>query len=402
MKFHNKIKTIILACLIMASNATLAALTFDQWTVTTGGADVGVISGCPTSATVSVSCTTLVAGEGFLQQQVDFAADAINNIPAASYIQTIITDPTANTTDPTTLPYKDESFIQLNGQDGIVAKQNVSDTTARYTFTSSSELYTGWGVNETPTGSSDVNIIQGFSDIGVASVFGDEFTSSFGLHVDLNSAGDQIGKSMTIGQVVEMGGAVDTNNNPIVNTSDVQRFIVEQRSGTLQQAGGNGGFVLGSTTFDASSAPLNGTAGSDAIGVTAGAATWQDGDDVMLVWLGQKISASAPGSSGGLSVFGYESVTVVEGIDPATIDTTQTPTGTAAQFASTFSTTLPGTISATVDNNNPFNWDEVTFGAGTTPILPTPADNTGTVQVPNYVDNGACEVAGSSATCVNQ
>jgi hypothetical protein len=377
MKLQHSIRTAVLAGLavIAIPYTAQAALTFDSWTVSSGA----ISYTCP----AGITCTTLVTGEGFLQQEYN---DGTN-----SYIQTIITDATASG-NPGSLSYSDESFVRATGTSaGIVGKQTISDnTTPGFTFTSSSELYTGWGVAEKPGNKANLNISQGFIDTGVANVYGDEFSSNFDLKVNLDTSGNQTGKSMSIGQVVEMG------DGSAANTQDIQRFIVEQRAGDLQTQS-NAGFRLGSTSFDVGTGvALNGTDGTSAIGTggdgtaNSGAATWQSGDDVMLVWLGQEVSAQTPGSTGGLSIFGYESVTVVG-------DTTN-PTPTTDQFASTFSTSTPGVDTATVDTSKPFNWDEATFGASTTPILPAPAVDAGGG---TFTDSGACEVSGSTADCLN-
>jgi len=389
MKLQHSIRTTVLAGLavIAVPYSAQAALTFDSWTVGTGGALPGEITyTCP----VGITCTILVTGEGFLQQEYN---DGTN-----SYIQTIITDAAASG-DPTlgNLTYSDESFVRATGTSaGIVGKQVITDnTTAGFTFSSGSELYTGWGVTEKPTGKANLNISQGFTDTGVAGVYGDEFSSNFDLKVNLDTNGNQTGKSMTIGQVVEMGDGITAN------TQDIQRFIVEQRSGDLQTSS-NTGFTLGSTSFDTGTGlAINGTDGTSAIGTSttvsganpdgtpgSGAATWQAGDDVMLVWLGQEVSAQTPGSTGGLSIFGYESVTVVG--DPT--NTVVTPD----QFASTFSTATTVVDTANpITTSNPFNWDEATFGTGTTPILPAPA-----VSGTPVTDSGACEVSGGPG-CLN-
>jgi hypothetical protein len=49
-----------------------------------------------------------------------------------------------------------------------------------------------------------------------------------------------------------------------------------------------------------------------------------------------------------------------------------------------------------ITTSNPFNWDEATFGAGTTPILPAPA-----VSGTPVTDSGACETSGTGLPCLN-
>jgi len=334
-----------------------AALNFGQWTVTTDTTNTGLIAGCPSG--VPADCTVLVTGEGFLQQQYDDGTNV--------YIQTIVTDPTANATDPTTLPYSDESFVRSSGtSNGIAGKQSMSD--ASFNFSGSTTLYTGWAATTDgsikPVNSANLNITQGFTDPG-GTATGDEFSSSFGLKINLDVAGNQTGKSMSIGQIVEMG------NGTVVNSTDIQSFIIEQRSGDmLTNANPAGGFKLGNTSFDVNNNALNGT-NNDPVGTfddnMPNPLTWQaddgstvKGDDVMLVWLGQQVSDSTTG--GGLSKFGFERATV-------TGDTTNASV-TPDQTASTFSTDTTGIDTSVVDGTAPFNWDAATFG--TIPTLPTP------------------------------
>ena len=358
MKLLNTIKIATLTGLaaLALPMAAQAALSFGNWDVgPSGGNAVGEIAGCPSG--VPADCTVLVSGEGFLQQQ--YSDTASGNV----YIQTIVTDPNADATDPATLAYSDESFVRSSGtSSGIAGKQSMSD--ASFNFTGSTTLYTGWAADAAikPSGEANLNITQGFSDNGGAAT-GDEFSSSFGLKINLDGAGNQTGKSMSIGQVVEMGNGID------INTTDIQRFVIEQRSGDVLTTG-NTGFKLGNTSFDASNNALNGTnndpgAFDDAM---PDPLTWQaddgstvKGDDVMLVWLGQQVGDGSAG--GGLSVFGYESATVV--------GNTANASATADQYATTFSTDTPGVGTQTgLTSSAPFNWDIPAFGAA--PTLPTP------------------------------
>ena len=329
--------------------AAQAALNFGNWTVGPVGTDVGVIDGCPSG--VATDCTVLVTGEGFLQQQYDDGTNV--------YIQTIITDPNANcsSTTPTCdeiLPYADESFVRSSGtSSGIAAKQTMSDSTLN--FSGSATLYLGWATAEA-NGAANLNITQGFTDPGNLAVTGDEFSSNFGLKINLDSAGNQTGKSLSMAQTVEMGNGVD------VNTTDIQSFVIEQRAGDLLTDPNPGtGFALGNTSFDPSTGDaLNGTNNNDPNFSAAGMPaplTWTAGDDVMMVWLGQQVSADG----GGLSSFGFERATVD---DPATATKPD-------QEASTFSTdTVIIDTNNPVSPTNPFNWDTVSFGA--VPTLPAP------------------------------
>jgi len=289
---------------------------FDTWTVASG-----VISGCPTA-----SCTPLVEGDGFKQQQV---VDG-----TVRYIQTIITDLGANAANQAAvqaLPYSDESFIQLDASTGILSNQRTTSVTGTSTFTSTSALEMGWAatVDANNVPNPNMNISQGFTDTGGAAT-GDEFQNAFNVKLyivnDVNGNPVVQGKSMTVDQVVEMGDGVT------LNTTDVQRFVIEQRSGNQVATGGQ--LVLAPT----SATTLNG-----------GTVDWVAGDDVMVTWLGQSLN-----TNNGSTLFSYQSA--------KNLTTTGIPS--ANSFAETFSTT------STDVTTTPFAWDATSFGAAPTlPIL---------------------------------
>ena len=100
-----------------------AAPVFDNWSADTGTItpDTGAGSYC---GSTGVSCTPLVSGDGFLQQQV---VDS-----GVTYIQTIITDSGAGAvggTAATGLPYSDESFIRQGATNGIMSQQRSVEST---------------------------------------------------------------------------------------------------------------------------------------------------------------------------------------------------------------------------------------------------------------------------------
>jgi len=328
MKLHNTIKTTALAgfAAAMLPFSANAALTFDSWAVTTGT----IAYTCP----AGITCTTLVSGDGFLQQQyTDSGSGTV-------YIQTIVTEAGATGTGGSAgVNYSDESFIQTGGStSGIAGKQTMADTA--FNFTGSSQLYTGWATSEPGAAAGNLQIAQGFTDAGTA-VAGDEFTSSFGLNINLDTAGNQTGKTMSISQVAWMG------DGATANTTDVQSFVIEQRQGDLLASANSqlNGFQLGNTSFDSAGTPL------------PSPVTWVAGDNVMVVWLGQRVSDGSAG--GGLSTFGYESVTA---------STTATLPGTPT--ATTFSTsTTDPVVDNTVTTASPFNWDSATT-SGAAPVLP--------------------------------
>ncbi len=110
-------KTIILASLA-APDLVMAAspVGYDGWSVTNGNIDT-------TASCTGVTCTTLTADNGFLQQEVDTGT--------YKYIRLILTDPGASG-NPTQLAYTSESLIPFavagaGFQQGLAAKQVIRD-----------------------------------------------------------------------------------------------------------------------------------------------------------------------------------------------------------------------------------------------------------------------------------
>jgi hypothetical protein len=50
-----------------------------------------------------------------------------------------------------------------------------------------------------------------------------------------------------------------------------------------------------------------------------------------------------------------------------------------------------------IDTSKPFNWDEATFGASTTPTLPAPAIDNGDT---TFTDSAACEDSTGNTNCL--
>ncbi len=336
MRTKKRDKWLAKACVLamIAPASAMAVPVFDNWSADNGTItpDTGAGSYC---GSAGVTCTTLVSGNGFLQQEIQDTNDG------ATYIQTIITDTDAGSTGGTpaaSLPYSDESFIRRNQTSGIMSQQRSSEATGTFNFSTTSELYTGWasGTGFKPSGKGNTNITQGFTDTGTA--VGDEFINSFDLRIDIDQATSAVtGKTMSLRQDVGMGdGVVD-------NTTDVQSFLVEQRTGTLLTAGG-------SLTLDATSATNGGTV------------TWVAGDDVMVSWIGQTVNTASPGVASGLSTFGFEGVT--------RIDQSATPVTTTI---STFSTSQVDIVSDGAGGYvTPYDWDTMFGTAPTLPSLPIP------------------------------
>ena len=330
MKIRNTIKSLALvgatAALLPLGSAVAGGPGFGGIVVNSGS--TGTLSGCPANAT----CTPLITGEGFLQQEVTFGGD--------TYVQTVIIDPltgnVATNTDVTTLAFSDITFIQMAGSsNGIKGLQTITDDplnanpndTTGNLFTGTTELLIGtWAAD---VGKANVNITQAFRDNGgTGTAIGatgatqteDDFVNSFSLGLNLAADGSVLGKAMDMTQDVGM-------SDPTVSSpgNDFQRFVIRQRSGDLLT--GAGSLVLD---------PVAGSAG------TGGTATWAAPDDVMVAWLGQRVSLGGLGAS----TFGFQSVNDV----------------TDDVVVSTFSTSSADVTAS------PFAWDATNFGDA--PVLP--------------------------------
>lgn len=306
----------------LASNAA-ALPVFDNWTVSAGNISPGTspADACP----AGFSCETLTTGNGFIQRQL---VDTSANV---TYIQTIITD-TGVSGAPTSLGYRDESFVRLGGTNGILSQQSQSQTDTTGVFTTSSRLANGWA-NPTPGSTSpNMEVTQSFTSAGGAAT-GDEFSNTFHMLIVDGPDGNPLDQSMSINQQIGLGDGVTAS-------TDAQRFVLEERKGnTFVPAPGS--LALAATSFDSSNNALNG-----------GTVTWAAGDDVMVRWIGQRINM---GDTQGISEFGYEGVT--NNTDTANpVDKT------------TFSTTSAGITPQGAGYQSPFDWNS-TFGA-TAPTLP--------------------------------
>ena len=230
--------------------ATSATPGFGSWSATSG-----TLSGCPSGFT----CTELVSGDGFRQVQVD------DDSSADSFVWTTVTD-TGATGTASTLGFSDENFVKTDGSStGIAANQIVNDTTDG-TFNSTVSIQTGFagGGNDT------VDILQSLSaNPDSLADTGDEFDTTFDMTVNLDSAGNQTGRTMDIDQTTALG-----------NSTDSQEFVIRARAGSALTTTGT--LALG---------------GND-IG-------WNANDDILLSWVGQSLSLGSLGAS----LFGFEGLT---------------------------------------------------------------------------------------------
>ena len=333
MKIRNLVKGLALvgatAALLPLGSAVAGGPGFDGINVKTG--TTGELIGCPAGTT----CTPLISGDGFLQQEVRLGTE--------TYIQTIIIDPltgnAASDIDVSTLAFSDITFIQMSGSsNGIKGMQrltddplntNAADTTGNL-FTGTTELLIGTWADD--ASKQDINIVQSFRDnsstgtaIGAAgaSQTEDDFVNTFTLGINLvDGSTVQTGKRMDMVQDVGMASDVASS----APGDDFQRFVIRQRSG--DQMTGAGTLTLAA-------------ASTGSPGATGGSVTWTGTDDVMVTWLGQRVNLGGTGSA----IFGFESIdNLSETADPI----------------STFST------SHAVVTDAPFAWDATNFGTAPT------------------------------------
>lgn len=237
------------SALLVPGSAISATPGFGAWS-----ASNGTISGCPSG----FSCTELVAGDGFRQVQVN------DSNSAASYVWTIVTDTGANGSA-STLPFSDENFVKTDGTStGIAGQQTVNDT-SNGNFNSQVSILTGFAA---VGGVNSVNINQTLTADPTPAP-GDEFSNTFNMKVNLDSAGNQTGRTMQIDQNTALG-----------NSTDHQIFTIRGAQGTMLTSGGS--ITLGGTPV-----------------------AWNAGDDVLLTWVGQGLTLGSLGSS----LFGYEGFT---------------------------------------------------------------------------------------------
>lgn len=297
----------LLACAaVLPLSAQAASPVFDSWSVASGTITAGCGAG--------FSCSVLSSGDGFIQ--VQWVGDGV------TYIQTIVTDPDANGT-PASLAYVDESFVQLGGNNGILAQQRHATSDADGTFTNSSQLAIGWA-NPTPDGNNPtMTISQSFESDGGAAT-GDEFSNSFVMELINGTGGTD--RSITVDQRVGLGDGITA-------ATDVQRFVLEGRQGAFTTAG---------------DLDLGPSFGGATTGVDPAPVTWAAGDDVMVRWLGQQLDLGDQGTS----LFGFQGIV----------------NNTTEVEATTFSTATTGIEPDGAGYEPPFDW-HATFG----PTAPTPA-----------------------------
>ncbi len=278
--------TVAAGAVMLPGTASSATPGFGSW----WSASNGTISGCPSGFT----CTELVSGDGFRQFQIN------DNSSSDSFVGTIVTD-TGVTGTGGTLPFSDVNFVKTDGTSTGIADQQAITDNSNGSFNGNVTIQTGFAAS----GNDTVVISQGLSanPDGLPKT-GDEFSNTFGMTVNLDSSGNQTGRSMSIDQTTALG-----------NATDVQVFAIRGAAGSKLTTPGS--LTLGGNTV-----------------------SWSAGNDVLLSWVGQSLTLGSLGSS----VFGFEGITN---------NTPATPT-----TASAFSQASTGAAGST----SPFPWPTADFG----------------------------------------
>jgi hypothetical protein len=280
-------------------SASALTLDYTGWTVSGGQIDESAGGVC---AQANVSCSIVASGDGFKQINV---SDTTDTTSGESYIMTIVTDQTAGGGAGGTTPispgsadlgFYDVSFVKMKltlggstpgtNQNGIKGHQEINETKSGATFTSSSDINTGWSLGAAP-----IVISQTLMDPGSSGETGDDFESGFlyrsqnGKNADNTDSGIRTGFEMSIDQTAGLATGANLATDP--SRDDIQVFALREKQGSLLKTPSTGAGL-----------DLNG--GNDAV-------TWVAGDDIKAIWIGQKINLdSVVGTTGTLgSAFGY-------------------------------------------------------------------------------------------------
>ncbi|VAW86655.1 hypothetical protein MNBD_GAMMA16-2170 [hydrothermal vent metagenome] len=239
---RNKIKAVFsigAAALILSGTAVaqipLLGVNFGDVALGASEAD------CATA--VGGTCVEIASGVGFVQRQID--------IGGKSFIQTIISED----------GFESEDFVQINfggtgSQQGLASKLTVSEGTfaadmATDGFVAESTITAGWA-NEKEGIESNAVIRVDVSEAGVT----DGFVAKFTVDTDFNGTTNVV-NSLIADQTVILGAA-----------GDKQVFYTEIKAA------------------DAAGTDNTGGAG-------VGTASWNAGDQIQVVWVGQDIDADS-------------------------------------------------------------------------------------------------------------
>jgi len=288
---------------------------YDGWTVSGGNINENAAgSMCASSL---YSCSVVASGAGFKQINVTEVADASSG---TSYIMTIVTDQDAGAaggTGAADLGFSDVSFVRMNltlggvsgnGESGITARQNISETGTGKAFSSITDINTGWA------GGNGANIVieQTLSDVGkdvdangnaAPGFAGDDFSAGF-IYRSKNdpATGKSVGFEMSIDQVAglaQSAGGADAN--------DIQVFALREKKGVYVTADSSAS-SRNPNGIDLNLADANNPVITWAGDTTASGGT--PGDDIKAIWIGQQINLGSTPDTGSLSLgssFGYVS-----------------------------------------------------------------------------------------------
>jgi len=243
------------------------AVVFDGWTVNNGVIDTSL------SCNGSVSCTTLVDDDGFLQQQV--------NTAHGSFTRTIVTEAGA-TGNANTLTFADENFIPMDNPTGIDInfKQNIRELDN--SFDSITEFNRNSFVDTQGNfiNIAEMNISQSINDAS-------GLNSDFVLYqntTDINEGSEiYFGKRIDIDQRLPLGDI----NDP---------FSAEENFAFRERGGWAGSFDEATQNLQLNPVTTQGQMTLDST------ITWSDGDTISTTWIAYK-DKGADGSG-----FNYQSV----------------------------------------------------------------------------------------------
>lgn len=240
---------------------------FDNWTVNATGVISATATGiCTTAGTV---CTSVVNGDGFLQQQVTLS-------DGTRYIRTMIAEgfDTAGGSL-ANLKFASEDFVRMGGAaQGLASKMNIKEDvlspmgTAAASidtgFGAGATILTGWGVNNV-LNSAEAVLTLGLSDKGTTNTVaeGNEFLTSFSVTTNtLAAGGANVTSALSVDQTLYVGGTAAP--------TDKQRFVTMIDTATTAQTG----FKFATNTTDPATV------------------SWAIGDKIQVVWAGQNITGA--------------------------------------------------------------------------------------------------------------
>jgi len=244
--------TLMISSVVMAQNIPGLPIGF-------GAAGMGVLDNDAACATATGgTCSTIAAGNGFVQRQIE--------IGGQTFIQTVIDDGSGS--------FQDENFVQITfGGGGQTATQGVAD---RLTvadgpgFTTTGQIMAGWANDLTPGSGTHANIVMTIDDQTDPA---NAFTNSFSVDTEfVAAAGTNVLRDLKIDQLVYL-------NDP----ADLQHFYTN---------------IKGSAATSVAAYTIPG--GAQAV-------TWNAGDAVQVLWIGQDMTAGA-----GVGAFGTESAQQVD------------------------------------------------------------------------------------------